>query len=160
MNGNFLINVPITFRVVNNSSAFQPTSIAVAQPADTQMGEQGLDVEDKCPTCGRPFHPIEAIRSLRPELKSAFPIPSSETSQSKPTKRRRIIRTARCMTTDDMMSHVRDREQQKQKPKKSTKNEAKAGKNYQRAQIEGELVNHNSSISSIYISYISHELIL
>ena len=68
------------------------------------------DTEDKCPTCGRPYHPVEAVRSLGPEMESAFPLPA-DGEQAPAKKRRRLIRTARCMTSDDMVKEVREKEQ-------------------------------------------------
>ena len=67
--------------------------------------ELSQTMSDKCPTCGRFYHPIVAVRDLDPELEVAFPIPEDSAGETK--KKRRVIRTARHMTSESMMEQVR-----------------------------------------------------
>ena len=67
---------------------------------------------EQCPTCGRYPHVIPAVRLLDPAMESAFPIPDDITSNQKESKtKRRIICTARHMTSKEMMQQVRDKEE-------------------------------------------------
>ena len=64
---------------------------------------------DRCRECGRPYHPVEAVRKLPHELETAFPIPDNgQTLQ--PIKRRRVNPTARHMTGDQIMSQIKEKE--------------------------------------------------
>ena len=127
--------------MANHRPVVQATPIApAANSSEVTNVDESHTADDKCPTSGREFHPIEAVRSLGPEMESAFPIPSSD-SKTQPAKRWRIVRTARCMTSDDMMSEVKEREQER--GKRVTKDASITGKKAKNTAVRGLYVFSN-----------------
>ena len=72
---------------------------------------------DSCNGCRRPFHPVEAVRKLAPELEVAFQIPDFG-EDINPPKRRRLNPTARHITGEEIMQQLREKEESSKKKKK------------------------------------------
>ena len=67
-------------QVVNNSEALitvvnnGQVDIEV-ENASTSTPTECSPTDDRCHTCGRPFHPVQFVRQLAPELQIALQIP-------------------------------------------------------------------------------------
>ena len=74
---------------------------------------------DPCPLCGRYAHSIALVNKLDTKLHPCFPVPQLSTNEQ---TKRRINKLARSLTSEEMMSQVKEKEEHiKEKKEKSEK---------------------------------------